>query len=90
MTTVEAGITDAALYRRGNFIAAALARGLCLSLSLAIVLFLWNSHRSSSRAATNSLERLTERDPRPPVATAERLPKTIGPDSASVRGTVAS
>src|SRR5258708_7561046 len=42
MTTVEAGITDAALYRRGNFIAA-LARGLCLSLSLAVVLFLWNS-----------------------------------------------
>jgi signal transduction histidine kinase len=30
MTTVEAGITDAALYRRGNFIAA-LARGLYLA-----------------------------------------------------------
>jgi signal transduction histidine kinase len=42
MTTAEVGTTDAALYRRGNFIAG-LARALCVALSLAAVLFLWSS-----------------------------------------------
>jgi hypothetical protein len=42
MTIAEAGTTDAALHRRGNFIAAR-SRALCVALSLAAVLFLWSS-----------------------------------------------
>jgi hypothetical protein len=36
-----------------------------------------------------SSERLAKRDPWRPVATDQRLPKAIGPDSVSVRRTVA-
>ncbi len=35
-------------------------------------------------------ERMTERDARQPVAIEQRLPKAIGPDSALVRGGLAS
>jgi hypothetical protein len=50
MTTVEAGITDAAFIRRGTFIAAP-ARGLCLALSLTAALFLGSSPQTRPRPA---------------------------------------
>jgi hypothetical protein len=48
----------------------------------------WPTARS--RRAAASLERPTERDARQPVATKQRLPKAIGPDSASVRDRLAA